>query len=500
VKKLPAQNTPSMVENRDGNIFKDADMKGLTITQSQLFPTWLLMKTQLLICKRHASDIGNLKYPYKMLLNCLVLPEGDQIQSTLMSLSRAKFQHTAIDLLFHSCLVSPVNAEELINEGGALVLANLLNSFVSFLASIIAPGNEELISLQMESLVNVVHTIAGVAYYEIGRIALEALPNSLKLSSNWQKCVDLQFNGKQMHGANLLKRFALEGILSMAKSEKLQHDLARTGIMWNLIHSMLDYDPELELKALGTEQFESSISQIELNYFGGVATRALGMLCGVMGDEFKSPPHLTLYEAIQQVLTKPIAKMLQSSDSEDALRTLNLSIATPLRLWDQNMRGELTAFLDTVEKREMDDLSSHLEAVKLFEYSNLADEVNIGGVYIRIFNTMDVQNALRDIADTSHFARSLIAFIGRSIENDKKGTLLTKNIETHDVIDSTTNLEIESVWYPLQDERFLMCVKTLRELVRRDGLVDYVMCETHSVEVLISIISLSCEKVSIFDI
>jgi hypothetical protein len=507
VKRSAAENKLAVKGNFDGEVFSDADMGGLNITRSQLFPTWLLMKTQLLICRRHASEIGKFKYPYKMLLACLNPPKGDEVRSFFMSLGRAKFLRTAIDLLFHSCLVSPMNAEELIREGGTLVLANLLNCYVSFLASIQLheiSQNDELISLQMESLVHVVHTIAGIAYYENGRIALEALPSYLRICQIWRKCIDLRFVGQNVYGSNLLKRFALEGILSMAKSEKLQVDLASSGVVWNLIHSMLDYDPKLELISLETEKFEKSISQVELNYFGGVATRALGMLCGVMKEEFVSPLNLALFEALQQVLTKPIAKMLRSSDSEDTLRTLNLSIETPLRLWDLNMRKELMSFLSMMEAKDpcTEDLATHLEAAESFEYSNLSDEVNIGGVYIRIFNNMDVQEATKEIADISHFARSLIAFIGRSILKDKESTgaletsparrfLLEEKID-----DSSMDPDKESVWYPLTDARFPMCVQALLQLVKRDGLIDDVMCEPHSAGVIISMVSLSCQKVS----
>lgn len=475
--------------------------------------TWLLMKTQLLICKRYSAQIGKFQYPYGMLLktltNCLQIPVGTEICRPFTSVSGAKFLHTAVDLMYSSCLVSPLNAEELIREGGVAILENLLDSYISFLSSIHLhaemSNDNELIILQMESAIHVVHTIAGVAYFESGRAALESLPNALRLCQNWRKCVDLQFIGSDMYGFNLMKRYALEGIMSMAKSKKIQILLASTGIMWNLIHSMLDYDPTLELTSLTSAKFETSIKQDELNYYGGVAARGVGMMCGVMEGEFISPSNSDLYSVVQQVLTKPIAKMLKSSDSENVLLTLNLSVKTPLRLWDMGMRKELLSFLTQMEVKDesLQDFKTHIDAANTFEYSNLADEMNIGGVYIRIFNSMDMEEATKEIQDISHFAVSLLAFLGRCILNDEEnGWPMRKSpanlLQTEAVHGTSDQLDKYSVWYPINDERFIMCLEALLLLVKQDGLVDDVICKPFSARVIMILISLPYRKVRVF--
>ena len=496
-------NTSSVSAVQGVDKFSHADTEGLGIGRSQLYPTWLLMKTQLLICKRYSTEIGKYKYPaYKMLLSCLQLPEGDKLPFTLMSLGRAKFVRTAVDLLFHSCLVSPLNAEELVYEGGAAVLGKLLDCYVTFVSSLTESDisqNDDLISLQMESLVYVVHTIAGVAYYEHGRKALECLPVSLRFSENWRSCIDLRLIGNNIHGCNLLKRYALEGLMSMAKSAKLQHSLTESGLAWNLIHCMLDYDPTLDLTSLDTEECERTISQEEMNYYGGLAARALGLLCGVMRGEFASPSNEPLFDAVKRVLTKPIAKMLRSINSEETLCTLNLNVETPLRLWDMKMRSELMNFVNQMESRDSVGLQCHLEAANAFKYSNLADEVNIGGVYVRIFNTMDVKEAIREIPDCSHFARSLLQFIGRSIMNDGKdsGAIERSYVESFSeekTNGATDDPEREKDWCPLEDDRFVMCLQAVLHLVKTDGLVDDVMCEPNAAGVIMSLMCLRYES------
>jgi hypothetical protein len=120
-------------EKSEEDEFSHADTHGLTLARSQMYPTFLLMKSQLLICKRYSDEIGKYKYPaYSILLSCLQLPPDNELHATFLSLGRAKFIRTAIELLFYSCLVSPLSGEELVREGGVQVLANLLQSFVVF--------------------------------------------------------------------------------------------------------------------------------------------------------------------------------------------------------------------------------------------------------------------------------------------------------------------------------------------------------------------------------
>ncbi len=482
--------------------FTDQDVIGLDISRSKLYSTWLLMKAQLLIIKRYAEDVGKYKYPaYSMLLTCLQLPKEEQLFQSLGSMRRSMFIRTATDLIFHTCLVSPLNAEELILEGGVAVLDSILDAYVKSV-SVSKKSDESLHEVHMESLVYVVHTFSGIAFYENGRNAIELLSDPERFCTNWRKCIDLQEIGSEnVHGCNLLKRYALEGLTSMSRNAKLQNMLISSGVVWNLIRCMLDYDPNLELAALESEIFELGISQLEMNYYGGVAARALGMLSGVMRDDFATPPNQPMFDAMKRILTVPIARMLRSSDSEDILRTLNLKIETPMRLWDMDMRGELMLFITKMQEDSFENstLSKQLEAVNTFQFTNLSNEVNIGGVYIRIFNRMDIKQAVREIPDCGDFALCLLKFIGRSVLNDKFGN------ETIDVgfvgsaeskrdnnSGNETDKEIES--YPTTDYRFVMSVQALHLLVNTDGLIDDTVCESHVPGVLMSLLSIPAEN------
>lgn len=470
------------------------DTSGPCLKSSRLYPTWLLMRSQLLIIKRYASEIEEYKYPaYGLLLSCLHLPDKGKSFQALASLGRSKFLRTATHLVFATCLVSPLNAKELVHAGGVAVLENIFNSYVQVISS--RKNNDKLLStemlaIHMESLIFVVHTFSGIVYFAEGRRAIEKLSNPLRFFFNWRKCtMPFPLGSGNMHGCNLLKRYALEGLTSLAKSSKLQNMLIESGHLWNLIHCMLEYDSKLELSALESERHEETISQSEMNYYGGVATRALGMLCGVMEGEFASALNVPVFDATKKLLTAPIANMLRSSQSGDILNTLNLQIETPIRLWDMGMRKELLNFVTTMQAEKFDtsSLTKQLDAANCFEFTNLSDEINIGGVYVRLFNKMDTKDATKEIPDCAHFARCLLRSIGRSIvtDGDSCGDTVDKKFitEVYYLNDGVTEAKTES--YPISDDRFLMLVQAIDILSTAEGLIDDTICTPCAAGILI---------------
>ena len=108
----------------------DGSALGLVGGMSGLRNIGLLMKTQVILCKRHAAEIGVYKYPaYAMLMEVLKLPSGNP--DAILLPKRAEFVRTAVDLVFQTCLVSPLNAEELVVEGAVTMLEQLLNFYVT---------------------------------------------------------------------------------------------------------------------------------------------------------------------------------------------------------------------------------------------------------------------------------------------------------------------------------------------------------------------------------
>jgi len=491
-------------EDNDASTIDDASL-GLSGGNAQMSNIALLMKTQVLICKRHGKEIGAYKYPaYRMLLQCLHLPpnNGDDgvhdkdhgiASSCLLKTKRAEFVRTAVELVFQTCLVSPQNAEELVSEGGVPILESLLNFYVSS-CKILKHPNTTTVSesasrkLLLEIVTHIVRTLAGVAYFQIGRSAIIALENPSRFCSNWRHCINGSYwNGD---GAPIVKKYALEGVASLARSSELQSLLIGSGIVWPLVRCLLAYDSTLEdVLSDHDGQVNVSMSQAASNTHAQLAARALGMLCGVMTEKrLRTPPNPTLYLAMKSILTEPIAKMLRNQRSKELLRTLNMNIETPTRIWNVPMRRELVLFLNKMEEErdgiEYRSMETELSAASdSFAYTNLANEIIIGGVYVRVFNGLGGgKDGIREISNCSYFAKELLLFLSRSLklsEGIETGASSSAHVDEHqhEEANKGDSMEEHNNWLPASDNRFVMAVTALRLLVRVDDLIDDVLCD-----------------------
>ena len=469
----------------------------------------LLLKTQLLIYKRHAKEMSAFKYPaYSMLLATLAIPPSDAsrsiddrslLGSCLLKPKRAEVVQTAASFVFESCLVSPLNAEELVLQGGMSTLVAVLHFYLRAMNSIVDVPVVKPKNIQpagFGTIIDVVHTIGGVAFFENGRKALLELDEIEEFSLDWRRCIDGTFESRP--NASLLKKYALEGLANMARSAELQGLLLQSGILWPLVRCLLNYDPTLENVAINSESDDGKISQASSNEHAVLAARALGMLCGVMHGDLATPSNKTVYEALRALLTKPIAKMLRNQRSIEMLRTLNTNAETPVFVWNVQMREELKAHLNKMEKvraqlghrsieEEFEDTFSS------FEYSNLSNEVVIGGIYLRIFNALGGgRESIHRIHDCSLFAKELIRYVARCLEQSDEvdpgslsSVLFSEESSSEEMKKVDHDIEKDTDVFPVNDRRFILAFDSLRLLVRIDGLVDDVLCEFGSPGVLL---------------
>ncbi len=169
-----------------------------------------------------------------------------------MTAKRAQFVRDAVALVFRTCLVSPLNAEELVAEFGVVILESLLDFYIhaaSCLDVTTAPGLQGASDTTISEIIStLVHTIAGIAYYESGRAAILSLPECSRFCINWRRCLDGRYLGSRMKqvGDSLIKKFALEGVVNMSKNRDLQDNLVGAGLVWPLGRLLLGYDPTLE--------------------------------------------------------------------------------------------------------------------------------------------------------------------------------------------------------------------------------------------------------------
>lgn len=188
----------------------------------------LLIKTQLLICRRFESEMSKYKYPvYRILLNCLQLPDDciksmevekkSILRTSLASPTRASFVLTALELVYRTCLVSPLNSEELVAEAGVPTLVSLLNFYMKLCADNSALTGDNCLSYKtlVESVTFIIRTLSGVAFFESGRSAILELQGLSSFLVSWRRCIDSTvFVRKDRDSLDApVKRYALEGII-----------------------------------------------------------------------------------------------------------------------------------------------------------------------------------------------------------------------------------------------------------------------------------------------
>jgi hypothetical protein len=482
--------------------------------ESQMETLQLLIKTQILICRRFEAEMGKYKYPaYCLLLACLKLSsscvemrergDADAIfGSSLMLQKRATFVKYTVELVYRTCLVSPLNAEELVSESGVLVLDSIFDFYVHA-ASLLnnRPDNgTDLASdaVVLEILSNVVHTFAGISYYESGRSAIESLPDMSQFCINWRRCLDGKYlkstSGQKNDAA--LKRFALEGASNMARSSILQNALIGAGILWPLGRLVLGFDPTLDESSISRENLDDDVgvSQASSNVQARLAIRTLSMLSGYLQDpKLATPANVDLQGAIKTLFTSPIALLLRNKRTGEILRTLNSNVESPSRIWNVEMRGELLKVISSLEdsrpESELRSPKEELSGLDGFGYSVLKNEMQIGGVYVRVFNRLGVEKGgLRDIVDPGLFASQLVGYIASCINASKNLPKDWIPLTMPDIPGESADLD--SV--PINDRRFIMVISALRLLVRADGLVDDVLFEhtTTIASVLLSLLEL----------
>ena len=506
---------PSASANGQGDVLNSAE--GFDGGGTQMNTIQLLIRAQRLICKRFEAEMSKYKYPaYKMLLSCLTVPASSQearcnaepgasLESCLTAPKRAEFVRDTVELLFQTCLVSPLNAEELVAEQGVVILESLLDFYIK-----VAHGRGSRRNLPKEAsdgliaeiISHLVHTIAGVAFYESGRAAIASLPDRARLCINWRRCIDGKFLGNRMLqvGDSLIKKFALEGITHMSKSVELQSLLVGSGVVWPLVRFLLGYDPTLETVSVGSggQDDDIGISQAASNTQARLAARSLGMLCGVLQEpSLTTPKNDQVTSAMEQLLTAPISLLLRNKRTAEILRTLNTNVETPARIWNIGMRNELMKFVDRMEKERPEDISRSIEDefahISSFGYSNLKGELRIGGVYVRVFDKLGAnREALRDIHNPTLFAKHLTDFIARSINASEDLPSGWVKLPMSVVEEDLKNLESGLYSVPIRDRHFVMSLTALRILVRMDGLIDDVLCETSTSvpSVLLSLLEL----------
>ena len=208
---------------------------------------------------------------------------------------------------------------------------------------------------------------------------------------------------------------AVECVSSLAVDSILQMHFLQSGVLWHLLLTLFEYDHTLEES--GVEEGEGgSNKQAVSNNLAKLAVRALARLGGYLPEPSMTPDNPIVKAGLEAMLTAYLARQLHHDKPHDVLKMLNSNSENPYLVWNNGTRSELTKFLeeqrDSAVRRGESDPAFGAE----FRYSQHSEELVVGAVYLRIYNS----NPTFALDDPKRFTVDLLEFI-----SSRHGDLVT---------------------------------------------------------------------------
>jgi DnaJ family protein C protein 13 len=335
----------------------------------------LIIRTQIILCKRYGKALRPYKYAgYQMLLATLsILQSEARMKVDDLKQHRRDILLSGSELVFCTCLVAPLNGEELIRQKGVTIMGALLG-FCLNSATPETPKDAPCLKIATD----VIHTLAGLAAFGNGRSSMLA---EGKLPANLCRCLVLTQAPKLM-------QYALDAVSRMCQDSALQAAMIEAGILWWLLPPLFLYDPSC-IGGAGAD-IESN-TQLAANTNAKLSCRALGRLGGYLQEKLASPKNDEAQASLSRLLTPVLANMLGQKDVDPILQILNTNIETPTIIWNGSMRQELLAFVEAQLALQKAGMPHDASAALQFDFESLRGELTVPYVdgtcvYVRVYN------------------------------------------------------------------------------------------------------------------
>uniref|UniRef100_A0A452YQD7 J domain-containing protein n=1 Tax=Aegilops tauschii subsp. strangulata TaxID=200361 RepID=A0A452YQD7_AEGTS len=393
-----------------------ASMQGLQ--GPQLWRLILLLKAQCILYKRYGHVLEPFKYAgYPMLLNAVTVDKDD---SNFLSSDRAPLLIAASELIWLTCSSSSLNGEELIRDSGIPLLATLLSRCMCIVQPT-TPAHEPAAKI----VTNIMHTFSALSLFESGRVEILTFAG---LVEDIVHCTELEFVPSAVDAA-------LQTAANVSVSSELQNALLAAGFLWFVLPLLLQYDSTAEENETNESHGVGARVQIAKNLHAVHAAQALSKLCGLGGDGISSPSNLPAFNTLRALLTPKLADMLRNRPPKDLLSNLNSNLESPEIIWNSSTRGELLKFVDQQRTSQGPDGSYDLTESQSFNYEALSKELNVGDVYLRVYNNQPDY----EISDQEGFCIALLKFIAGLVQKWNSINSEENMMHEHDsVIDTST--------------------------------------------------------------
>eukprot|EP01038_Epipyxis_sp_PR26KG_P006403 gene6403-8814_t len=385
----------------------------LQVTETDMTNVLLILKTQIIIYRRYSKFVNDQKYPaYPLLVSILRVPNIANV-STL----EGEVLLAAVTLIYYTCTVSPLNANEFVKCGAVVQLYHVMSYAIQ------AHHIAETQTLGADLLNYSMKTFTSISNIDDGRDVIITL--CPKFSEDIYSMLSLY------KSLPIVVENAIEVISRCCSTTQLQLSFVEAGVVWRLVPFLLAYDGTLKTDDYGDESQRAVHNQSASNIHAIVATKALGRLGGYMFDELTSNRNDDVRNCLSKLLTIPLAKLLRNRRPWELLSSLNENVEKVTKIWNVTMRQELLDYVLKIDSnRPKGSSKNDLEIANDFIFSSLRDELCIDGVYVRVLNRI---NETVDIDDPTRFCQELLSFIGSLLG------LNPKNSETNNSFKSSSS-------------------------------------------------------------
>lgn len=183
----------------------------------------------------------------------------------------------------------------------------------------------------------------------------------------------------------------------------------------------------------GEEVFEAADrQQIEKENF---ANDRRYMISGISNNHINK-------QIVDRLLTKHVTDKFATHSDSDVLKLLTSNTRNPYIIWDNATRAQLLDFLDYQRtksaKERYDDITAVYNVVSEFSYDAHRDELQIGGIYIRIYNempTFPISNPVSFVIDLLEYLKLGYSYLtgsnGNANVNRSVGGILLPTLATN---------------------------------------------------------------------
>lgn len=147
---------------------------------------------------------------------------------------------------------------------------------------------------------------------------------------------------------------------------------------------------------------------------------------------------------LDRVLTRYVSDKLAVENSNEVLKILTSNTRNPYLIWDNGTRAQLLDFLDqqriTSAREQYEDVTDVLKMASAFSYDAHSNELQIGGVFIRIYNempTFPIENPKSFVIDLLEYLKQGFDFLTNASRRmsapvvDKSGILIPTLAANH---------------------------------------------------------------------